>query len=139
MSAWSCYLDVKPTPKGRPRLSPRGRTYTPAATRKAEQAIYWMIHEDLMEKGYWELPIFPEGALRVSLWFSIPTKKKALWGKPHWKRPDGDNLAKLVLDAPSCMLGFKNLLWSDDAQIAELHVRKCYEAKGRILITVEPC
>lgn len=49
------------------------------------------------------------------------TRKRAenprLW---HAKRPDGDNVAKAVMDA------LNGLAWLDDSQIAWLHVEKVY-------------
>lgn len=68
----------------------------------------------------------------ISLQFVLPmpvswSKKKraALNGKPHQQRPDGDNLAKAVLDA----------LYAEDSTIHTLHITKTWGDKGSITIT----
>lgn len=44
--------------------------------------------------------------------------------RPYWHtaKPDGDNLAKAVLDTLTQLGGF----WRDDSQVATLHVNKVY-------------
>jgi Holliday junction resolvase RusA-like endonuclease len=44
--------------------------------------------------------------------------------RPHWGRPDAENVAKAVLDAGT------GVLWLDDAQVASLHVEKAIAAQG---------
>lgn len=65
-----------------------------------------------------------QGPLCVEFTFIMPRPKGMFWKKKpmpreaHATRPDCDNLAKSTLDA------LKGLVWIDDAQIADLRVRK---------------
>jgi len=119
-----------PTPKGRPRFTSRGRSYTPAATVKAEHEMANALLQKTREKGG-EWP--KTGPLAVSVVFAMPvpeswSKKKQqqarsneLW---HTSRPDADNLLKLVLDAAN------GVLWVDDAQLVMVGAGKEYAVKN---------
>lgn len=128
-----------PTPKGRPRFTSRGRSYTPAATVKAEKEVAEKLRlaawgdrhpTHMAENGWWP----KTGPLAVEVDFIMPvpeswSKKKKqqaydgdLW---HTSRPDVDNLLKLVLDAAN------GVLWVDDAQIASLGASKSYAEKDQ--------
>jgi hypothetical protein len=50
----------------------------------------------------------------------------------HFKRPDCDNLAGFYLD---CM---NEVIFNDDAQICDLHVRKIYSLVPSTLIRIRP-
>ena len=118
-----------PVAKGRPRFGIAGKfvsTYTPAKTKKEEKKVIAEI-----KKQYSEEPM--KGALGVwiTFYFAIPksyTKKKCEELKHneflHTKKPDCDNLAKLYLDA------MNGLVYEDDSQIQQLHLRKFYEPNG---------
>lgn len=82
-----------------------------------------------------------EGAVCVSLTFY--TQPAASW--PSWRRdaalagqvmptgrPDVDNLVKLVLDA----LNRSGRWWRDDAQVVEVHARKCFSERPRTEVEV---
>jgi Holliday junction resolvase RusA-like endonuclease len=107
-----------PVAKGRPRFG-RGRTYTPAATLKAEGAMRRALQAAVLEHC-WGLPA--RGEVGVTLAFTLPlTQAQARRGvesADHTVRPDLDNLAKLVLDAAN------GLIWFDDCQITHLGVSK---------------
>ena len=62
---------------------------------------------------------------------SEPKKNKVLGYKPHDKRPDIDNLCKLLFD---CMtkLGY----WNDDSQISKLIFQKEWADKSGIRIKI---
>jgi Holliday junction resolvase RusA-like endonuclease len=107
-----------PVAKGRPRFG-RGRTYTPAATLKAEGAMRRALQAAVLEHG-WGLPA--RGEVGVTLAFTLPLTqaqhKRGVESADHVCRPDLDNLAKLVLDAAN------GLIWWDDCQITHLGVSK---------------
>ena len=48
---------------------------------------------------------------------SIPAASR-IW---PWKKPDVDKLARTLLDGLT-----DSTLWGDDAQVVDLHIRKCY-------------
>jgi Holliday junction resolvase RusA-like endonuclease len=58
-------------------------------------------------------------------------RRAACLGQPHAQKPDADNIAKAVKDA------LNRLAWTDDAQVAELTVRKLWgEIEGtRVEVT----
>jgi crossover junction endodeoxyribonuclease RusA len=79
-----------------------------------------------------------EGAVALSVtwtypWRSSETKRnKALGYMPCTTKPDADNLVKMLGD---CMT--RLAFWNDDAQVADLRVRKGWGDKPGIGITVE--
>ena len=64
------------------------------------------------------------GPLSVDLIFSMPIPKsvKAASGDKHIKKPDLDNLVKLVLDA----ITDSGAIWHDDSQIVAITAHKMY-------------
>jgi Holliday junction resolvase RusA-like endonuclease len=59
------------------------------------------------------------------------THRAAAIGTPHTQKPDADNIAKAIKDA------LNRLSWTDDAQVAEMTVRKVWgEIEGtRVEVT----
>ena len=109
-----------PVPKARPRLG-RDHVYTPRKTINAEA----VVRSVAQLAGC--VPIV--GPIVLELDFFLPIPKA--WNKTKTQaallgalrpagRPDGDNLAKLVLD------GLNGTAFVDDAQIVELTCRKWY-------------
>lgn len=86
--------DGEPCSKARPRFG-KGRTYTPAATASAEDALARKLRD---------LPTFPGNVAVVALFF-----------RSNRQRIDTDNLLKLVLDAST-----KGRMWEDDCQVTAL-------------------
>jgi Holliday junction resolvase RusA-like endonuclease len=125
-----------PTPKGRPRFTRTGRTYTDAKTRAAEQSILsaWLAvaknrlpHDGpitlLLEATFVPPPSWPK-------W----KRELALAGDyPHTTKPDFDNLAK-VID------GLNGRAWLDDSQICDARTLKKYgeTASTRLVVTFHP-
>lgn len=114
-----------PVAKGRPRFG-NGRTFTPQATREAEEVVREQIGTKYRGKPF-------DGALRVQMTFFMPIpkslsekKRKSLVGEPHIKRPDVDNLQKLVLDS------LNGIVYVDDSQIAEAFTKKVYSDTPKI-------
>jgi len=83
----------RPVPKGRPRVV-RGRAYTPAKTKQAEEKIAWCA----LEKG---IKPYKTGYVKVVCEFYFK-------GKGHG---DLDNLLKLVCDSGN------GIFYKDDRQI----------------------
>lgn len=85
--------------------------------------------EMLAARGGGDL-MFPDGPLRVHVLavFSCPKgdwrKASPVPRRPHAKRPDAENVAKAVLDACS------EVIFRDDAQVAELVIEKVIAAQG---------
>ncbi len=108
-----CTIDVKPKPKGRPRFTRSGRTYTPADTLAYEKAI----------GEAWNGPCF-EGNISVELTF-LPEQVKVeirpmVEGKAA-SRADVDNLIKSVLD------GLQGHAFKNDSQVMHVRGTKAYK------------
>ena len=109
-------VEGEPVPKGRPKFATRGKfvhTYTPPKTRIATQEF------QKQAKPY--APKEPlQGPLKIMINFfkKKPTSYKAdaLWTK----KPDIDNLVKLVLDA------MNKIFFKDDSQIVCLVSTKSF-------------
>lgn len=106
------WIDIEPIPKGRPRFTRKGFTYTPKDTMDAERQIQFSIRQQHYGQ---EL----ESPLAVSLKFFLSKPKKPSNHFPIAKK-DLDNLVKLVFDA------LNGILWVDDRQICVLHCSKQY-------------
>jgi len=110
-----------PRGKGRPRFSyGTGHAYTDAATADYERRVEkaW-VSENNFTFGKYPTEVI------IKAFFSVPSslskKKKAqLYGMPCLKKPDVDNIAKIVLDA------LNGVAYQDDAQIEKLRVEKMY-------------
>lgn len=112
----------KPTPKGRPRFTSAGRTYTPARTRAAEATLlsYWLAESDGRQPHDGPVTILIEAVFEVPKSWPKFRRSAALAGSvAHQSRPDVDNLLKLVD-------GLNGHAWRDDAQIVEAVIVKGY-------------
>lgn len=123
-----------PRGKERPRLTKAGVVYTPEKTRNYEAALKYAAQQAMAGRK----PL--EGALRLRITVALPIspswpKKKqaeARLGILHpTKKPDWDNFAK-VCDALNLVV------WVDDGQVVDGHVRKIYSEKPGMFIRVEP-
>ena len=112
-----------PKGKERPRVV-NGRAYTPAATREAEEVIQWAYRTQVHARPYdagVPLNVWVEAVFTVPKSDSRAARMDKLVGRVRpCKKPDADNIGKLILDA------LNGLAWHDDAQIAGLTVTKRY-------------
>ncbi len=74
-------------------------------------------------------------ALRIECLFAMPVswskaKKAKHFGKPHTQKPDGDNVAKAVMDGLTAAG-----VWPDDAVVWSLEIRKVWAVQGFCTIT----
>lgn len=125
--------------KQRHRLDRRhARMYTPDETLRAERAIAAACREAMAEAGIQPLPFGPHEPviLTVDAYRPLPeSRPKSVRSEPDTYKPDADNEAKLVMDA------LNGLVWADDAQVVDLHVRKHPRARGqsaRMDISIAP-
>lgn len=121
-------IEGTPVPKGRPRFARRGnfvQTYTDAKTLSYEQIV---ANASKKAMGSTE-PL--EGAISLYLYVRLPIpksySKKVTEGclsglvRPT-KRSDIDNFTKSLMD------GMNGIVFKDDSQVVDLHVRKIYSA-----------
>ena len=131
----------EPVAKGRPRasvISGRARMYTPAKTQSYEAQAKWFAEQAISQTPGFE-PISDRPiSLSVLAVFAIP----AGWSKrrvaacaespePCIKRPDSDNVLKIIGDA------LNGILWRDDSQVADACIRKVYGQNPRVEVLVE--
>lgn len=123
----------KPRGKQRPKFARRGKfttTYTPKETVDYEKQV------EIAYNKYNRGKVL-EGPLRVDIIgvFPIPksiSKKKQneIIGTSHTKKPDCDNLAKIILDP------LNKLAYNDDGQVSKLYVDKIYGTNPRVEVRI---
>ena len=101
-------------PKARPRVTKRGITYTPSKTKDFENYV------KLVASQYAPKELL-KGALEMELHFFFQ-RPKSLPKKVthHVKRPDWDNIGKLISDS------LEGIIYENDAQIVSSWVTKEY-------------
>ena len=121
-------------PKGKARPRFRGHAYTDRRTEEYEARVRLMWRRGSYEK----LKRIPT-AIVIDAYFSVPKslpkKRRAeMFGSLCLKRPDADNIAKIILDA------LNKLAYEDDAQISTLCVTKRYvrsdDEEPRVTVTI---
>jgi len=128
-------IEGKPVGKGRPRFKRMGnfvQTYTPTATADYEK----LVRLRFQNAG----GVITDKPVKVEVvaLFAPPksTRKRdriemlANRILPV-KKPDCDNIAKIVLDA------LNKIAYKDDAQVAELSVKKRYAAAAKVFVHIE--
>ena len=125
----------EPQGKARPRFTRIGRTYTPKKTADYEKYIQ-EVFMDCYPR--WSKPLETDLKITVIALFE-PSKsyskrkiEDCLEGliRPN-KKPDADNIAKVVLDA------LNGLVYEDDKQVTVLKVKKRYDTVARIEIMIQ--
>ena len=115
-----------PRPKQRARILKNGFSYIPKETREYEERISWAARE----AGCWE----HEGmvALDVFAYFAIPKREltSIIEGDARPKRPDWDNIGKIVSDA------LEGVCYKDDKQVVMAKVVKMYSVEPRLDVVV---
>ena len=124
-----------PQGKGRPRFTRTGHAFTPAKTAEYERQIRQAYTRQCGQT-------FPEdAALRVKIvaWFSVPasdSKSRRDMKLKHkilpTKKPDWDNVGKVICDALGHGLAYK-----DDSQIVDGRVIKVYGEVPKVTVTIE--
>lgn len=131
-------VDGDPVPKGRPRFARRGQfvqTYTDAKTIDYETQVAMKARHAIGSTK----PL--ESALTVFLYlrYTVPasyTKKRkeaCLNGLEYPKRIDIDNVYKSITDA------MNGIVYLDDSQIVEAHIKKVYAEESGANIMVQEC
>lgn len=124
---YSFFVDGKPQGKARPRFS-RGRAYTPKTTADYEKHIAECYNGDKFSDALF---------VDIKAYFGVPksyTKKqiKAIEnGGYPLKKPDADNICKVVLDA------LNGVAYEDDKQVVDCRIVKQYSfVKEGLEITI---
>lgn len=129
----------EPKGKKRPRSAFQGgriHTYDPAENGANETEIAMIFRQAVREAGLdWEPCKYAK--VQITACYGLPKGKSKAWradalaGKLFPSRkPDLDNVAKLVLDA------LNGIAWQDDAGVISLQLWKYYEETSRVIVTV---
>jgi Holliday junction resolvase RusA-like endonuclease len=125
----------EPVAKGRPRMTRRGITYTPAATRKYEAHGRLAAQLAMNGRPPINVPVRAEIVIDLPVPASWSPKRRAaaLAGTVRpTTRPDADNFVKAGLDAINA------IVVSDDSLVVDLVVSKRYAAVPQLTIRVTP-
>ena len=122
-----------PVAKGRVRVTRKGVAYTPKKTATTESYIRLMASRAYQEPAPSTKPI-----TIYILGFFPPEKnlsKAKAWDKvknllPVTKRPDLDNIAKLIMDS------LNKIVWEDDSQVYSMILSKRYNSEGYTRVIV---
>jgi len=119
----------QPVGKGRPRFTGHGHSYTPLKTRQYENRVGAAAWAAMKQAGLQPSP--RRMSVIITAYFEVPksySKKKRAEceaGIHIPKRPDLDNVAKIICD------GANEIAWIDDAQIWHLTAFKRYCDDGQ--------
>lgn len=115
----------EPKGKGRPRFG-NGRTYTPKTTSEYEKTVL-SAYVDKYRTSKLKGEIWVQIRAYMGIPKSTPKKRRAdMIGRGVLKRPDVDNIAKIILDA------LNGVAYDDDAQITRLIIAKKYAEVPRV-------
>ena len=120
--------------KQRPRYSSKThRMYTPTKTSTFEEKVKWAFKSKYNIET--ELSTKPFKAKIIAVFEPAKSlskkKKEELLYKDYTKKPDADNIAKIILDS------LNGLAYKDDNQVAELLVLKKYGDENKIIVEIE--
>lgn len=128
-------VEGKPVGKGRPRFKRMGNfvhAYTPEKTAEYEK----LVRIRFQNAG----GVITYKPVRVEIVaFFEPPKSARKRDKAEMlanrilpeKKPDVDNIAKIILDA------LNGIAYKDDSQVVDLSVKKCFAAEARVYVHIE--
>lgn len=124
-------VDTTPVGKGRPRFTRYGSVYTPPSTVNGEKIVRYTARVAMQGRQPVDTPVSVVLEFSFEPPKSLSEKKRAeLIGNPMTKKPDIDNLVKLVFDA------MNGVVWVDDKQVSLLMTKKQYAEKSFISVKV---
>jgi Holliday junction resolvase RusA-like endonuclease len=126
------FIEGTPVPKGRPRFSGNGHTYTPAKTKAAEHVVALLARAAMNGGEPLKGPVHAYLTFHMPIYKSWPKAKKesALAGQlAHTFTPDLDNMIKLVTDACN------KICYHDDSQIVKISAAKLYSRSSHTTVT----
>ena len=124
----------QPMAKQRPRVTRSGIAYTPSKTVNYEAVVRYTYQGKYPLKE----PILGLIEATIIAVFPIPksySKKKTaelLAGHHNYdKKPDCDNLAKIILDS------LNGIAYKDDSQVTVLHINKEYGTQPKVIVELK--
>lgn len=125
----------KITGKGRPRVNTQTAiAYTPAKTKEYEELVkqYFILKYRRINPLEGRIKISIKAYMGISKNASKKQKEEMLKNMiSPTKKPDIDNIAKIVLDA------LNKLAFKDDNQITKLEIEKVYAEEEKVCVKIE--
>ena len=121
--------------KQRPRYSSvTKKMYTPTKTSTFEEKVKWAFKSKYNVAT--ELSTKPFKAKITAIFepaksLSKKQKEELLYKVDYTKKPDADNIAKIILDS------LNGLAYKDDSQVSALLVLKDYGSENKIIVELE--
>jgi Holliday junction resolvase RusA-like endonuclease len=138
MTTISFNVPGAPVGKGRPKVSSRGgkfsRMYTPDKTASYEGVVALAAQQAMAGRDLIAGPVDVDMLMVLAVPASWSKKKQAaaLAGEVYpTKKPDADNVIKAIFD------GINGVVWVDDVQACDIHVRKRYGAVPCVRVDVK--
>lgn len=125
-------VDGEPIAKGRARSTRSGHHYTPKKTQEAEAHVRYIAQSTIGLSGYvvqQDVPLAMSCCFMLTKPKSGPNAKRAD-GEGCTKKPDLDNLVKLVKDA------LNGVAYDDDSCITALHATKAWADVPSTIVTI---
>lgn len=116
MNQYTYVIKHDPFGKQRPRFG-HGRVYTPKETVRYERFARLLYTGPKFEDGV---------SVTITAYFKEPRR----CGLFPTKKPDADNIAKVILDA------LNGVAWDDDKQVVNLTVNKRWDKIARVVVSV---
>ena len=124
----------QPIAKQRPRVTRSGIAYTPSKTVNYETLVKYTYQSLYRNRE----PILGHIEATITAVFPVPksySKKKTeelLNGRNNYdKKPDCDNLAKIILDS------LNGIAYKDDSQVTSLHINKEYGTQPKVIVCLK--
>lgn len=117
------FIEGRPIPKARARVTMGGHAYTPKRTKEYEGLVKREAAEVMDGSPPTDRPV----TVTVCVVFGHKTKTEA---DPHTSRPDLDNVVKSVTDA------LNGVVYLDDSQIVGIAATKSYGTPEGVAVTV---
>jgi Holliday junction resolvase RusA-like endonuclease len=125
----------EPKGKGRPKFSRQGnfvKTYTPETTVNYENWVKICFREEGQKMLEGQLRAVIDCYYAIPKSFSKKKREKALKGELRpTKKPDCDNIAKIILDA------LNGLAYKDDKDIVSCLIEKWYGEEPRVEVYID--
>lgn len=126
-------IEGEPVPKGRPRFTRQGRTYTPKKTKDYESIVADAAKRAMGASEPLETAVKAYIHVTYTVPASYPKKRTAacLDGEEkHTKKPDLTNLVKAIED------GMNGVVYRDDSQITYLSATKVYGTQNMVQVMI---
>jgi Holliday junction resolvase RusA-like endonuclease len=130
----SFIIETKPIPKGRPRFTRTGHSYTPKRTKDYEKLISDTAREHISQDQCLDVPVVVNACFN----FAIPKSYNALKRQDCLSgmvlpAADLDNLLKSLLD------GLNKIAFTDDTLVQRIKAQKKYAHKDFIEVEIKKC